>query len=119
MDVSLKEFRKAIEKLDAALQEEKTEYLRDSVIQRFEFCVELAWKTAKKALGSSKTSSKLVLREMLQNNLIDDADFWFQSIDQRNLTSHTYNEDIAESVYSFAEKFLPYAQKLLEKLEKL
>jgi hypothetical protein len=34
----------------------------------------------------------------------------------RNLSSHTYKEDLAEQVYSFAQDFLPELKKLSHNL---
>ena len=117
MAVSLNEFKKALESLEEALAAEKTDLNRDASIQRFEFCVELAWKTSKKVMGTSTSAPKQVIREMAQSNLITDVDFWLTTIDQRNLSSHTYNKNLAEKVYSFAKDFLPKAKDLLSKLE--
>ncbi|MBC99351.1 MAG: hypothetical protein CME63_16530 [Halobacteriovoraceae bacterium] len=119
MAVSLTELEKVVKALEEALKAEKNELVRDATIQRFEFCVELSWKTAKKKMGTSTTAPKQVIREMAQNKMITDADFWLKSIDQRNLSSHTYNEDLAEQVYSFAADFLPEAQKLIKVLNTL
>ena len=118
MAISTKEFLKASKKLGDALAQEKNEFIRDSVIQRFEFCVELAWKTGRKVMGTATSAPKQVMREMAQNALIDEVDIWLQAIEQRNLSSHTYNEDLAEEVYTFIVKFYPNIQKLAETLEK-
>lgn len=122
MSVSIYELKKATMALEAALNAEKTDLNRDATIQRFEFCVELAWKTSKKIMGTSTTAPKQVIREMAQNGLLLDEEevaFWLLSIDQRNLSSHTYNEVLAEKVYAFAQVFLPKAQGLIVKIEEL
>jgi nucleotidyltransferase substrate binding protein (TIGR01987 family) len=119
MAVSLEELSKALVSLEEALTVEKTDISRDASIQRFEFCVELAWKSAKKAMGTSTTAPKQVIREMAQNGLIENVDFWLKSIDQRNLSSHTYNQKLAEEVYAFAKSFLNPAKQLLTKLQAL
>jgi len=116
MAVSLTELSKALASLEKALTVEKTDISRDASIQRFEFCVELSWKSAKKVMGTSSTAPKQVIREMAQNGLIENVEFWLNSIDQRNLSSHTYNEKLAEEVYAFAESFLDPAKQLLAKL---
>jgi nucleotidyltransferase substrate binding protein (TIGR01987 family) len=115
--VSLIELTKALASLEEALTVEKTDISRDASIQRFEFCVELSWKSAKKVMGTSATAPKQVIREMAQSGLIENVEFWLKSIDQRNLSSHTYNEKLAEEVYAFAESFLQPAKQLLEKLQ--
>ena len=122
MDISLVEFTKALDALAKALAEPKTDIVRDATIQRFEFCVELAWKSAKKKMGITASAPKSVIREMAQNKLVDNVDevkFWLEAIDQRNLSSHTYKEILAEQVYNFAKSFLPIAQELLKRLERL
>lgn len=111
------EFEKSISKLKEALAQPKTEFLRDSVIQRFKFCIELAWKTSKKIMGSSTAAQKDVIREMAQSQYIDNVETWLKAIDMRNLSSHTYKEDLAELVYSFTQSFLPELQKLVERLK--
>lgn len=119
MDKTLTEFVKALSSLEKALNEPKSEIVRDATIQRFEFCVELAWKSAKRIMGTSTSAPKSVIREMAQNQLIDQVDFWLRAIDQRNLSSHTYKEELAEQVYHFAVQFLPEAKALLQRLEKI
>ncbi|MCB0411434.1 MAG: HI0074 family nucleotidyltransferase substrate-binding subunit [Bdellovibrionales bacterium] len=112
------EFQKAVTRLEEALDQPKDEFIRDSVIQRFEFCVELAWKTTKKVMGTPTSPPKDVVREMAKGGYIQDVDMWLLSIDMRNLTSHTYQEPLAEKVYDFAKAFLPHLKKLREKLLK-
>jgi nucleotidyltransferase substrate binding protein (TIGR01987 family) len=106
------EFSKAVSRLQEALEQPKNDFLRDSVIQRFEFSVELAWKTAKRIMGSATTAPKDIIREMAQARYIQNVDLWLEAIDMRNLSSHTYKEDLAERVYLFAQRFLPELQKL-------
>ena len=119
MAVSLEELSKALVSLEEALTVEKTDISRDASIQRFEFCVELAWKSARKVMGTSTTAPKQVIREMAQSGLIEDVEFWLKSIDQRNLSSHTYIQKLAEEVYAFAKSFLNPAKQLLTKLQGL
>lgn len=112
MAVSISQFSKAVKSLKEALARPKDEFIRDSVIQRFEFCIELAWKTSKKTMGSSSTAPKEVIREMAQNLYIADISLWLKAIDERNLSSHTYNEELAERVYLFVKNFYPELEKL-------
>lgn len=115
--MSLKEYTKALESLNLALQEKESDIVRDATIQRFEFCIELSWKCSKKILGTTSHSPKNVIREMAQENLIDDVKIWLKAIDFRNLSVHTYNEDIAIEVYNFIKEFFINFKKLKNKLE--
>ena len=80
MAVSLEELSKALVSLEEALTVEKTDISRDASIQRFEFCVELSWKSAKKVMGTSTAAPKQVIREMAQSGFIENVEFWLKSI---------------------------------------
>lgn len=90
--------------------------LRDATIQRFEFCVELSWKVSLKSLGATATSAKPALREMLRSAYITDINLWFDFIEARNKSSHTYDENIAVEVFSHIAGFIVEARALLLKL---
>lgn len=95
---------KAVARLSDACAQPSNEFMRDSVIQRFEFCWELAWKTLRlwlEYLGVEATNPRDVFREALQNSLIQDGNAWSELQRMRNLTSHTYDEKLAEQVYQF------------------
>lgn len=125
MGVSILELEKAVKALEEAIylyDHAKTEIekkaFRDAAIQRFEFSIELSWKTSMKVLGSTTAAAKIAVREMGRNNLIDDVDSWLKFIDGRNETSHTYDEDVAQRVYLMVLQFQPFVQKLLIELQK-
>ena len=117
MAVSIEEYSKALRSLDEALSLPKNDIVRDATIQRFEFCIELAWKTAKKVMGTQSSAPKQVIREMAQNSLIDNVDLWFDFLEDRNLSSHTYDEVLAEKVFASAQRFLGEGKKLEAKLK--
>lgn len=116
--MKLDEFTRAVHRLEEAIEQEKNDFIRDSVIQRFEFSIELAWKTAKKTMGVTTSAPKDVIREMAQSGYIEDVAIWLKAIDMRNLSSHTYKENLAEQVYGFACDFLPSLKALVSRLEK-
>jgi nucleotidyltransferase substrate binding protein (TIGR01987 family) len=91
--------------------------LRDSCIQRFEFCVELSWKTSMRVLGLEIKSPNTSIREMARNNLIDNTQTWFNLLDARNKTSHTYDEEIASEVFKITQDSISYFDSLYEKLK--
>jgi nucleotidyltransferase substrate binding protein (TIGR01987 family) len=78
--------------------------IRDSVIQRFEFCRELAWKVLKLRLeqvGIMVLIPHDVFLEALEKGLIEYGNTWSEVQRMRNLTSHTYDEKLADQVYQF------------------
>ena len=97
-------FEKALLQLDKALKEPESEFIRDAAIWRFEFTYELAWKTLKAYLATldiTALNPKETLKAAYQQGLLTDADAWGDLHQKRNLTSHTYDEDLAESVYHY------------------
>gem|GEM_PF-4768335 len=44
------------------------------------------------------------MKKSFEISLIEDIDLFIDMIDIRNLTSHTYNEELAEDVYEFIKK---------------
>ncbi len=114
---------KALSSLTEVLKEKKTDIVRDATIQRFEYTFELSWKILKRYIESQnhtlEPSIKNVFREAGKLGLIESVEDWFDFLEARNLTSHTYEESIAERVYTVAIEFEKSAQFLLKRLEKL
>jgi len=101
------------------------ESLRSGVIQNFEVAYELSWKIMKKWLAYNVGYSMVdgiprfeLFKLAVENGLISDSEIWFDFHDAGNKTSHEYSENIAEFVFEYALKFLPYAKAFLEILEK-
>jgi nucleotidyltransferase substrate binding protein (TIGR01987 family) len=86
----------------------KSEIEQAGVIQAFEYTFELAWKTMKKILeenGMKEVYPRDVFRAAAAGGLINDPEAWFDYLEKRNITSHTYDEDKAELVLSICENF--------------
>lgn len=115
----ISDYLKALAQLEKAAERPKDEFLRDSVIQRFEFTHELAWKMLKlklEAEGLLVRTPRETMQEALQAGLIEDGNLWSDMQKMRNLTSHTYREKLADEVYDFVvTRGLPLFQKLAEK----
>ena|SRR3989338_9951740 len=115
-------YSQAIDRLEEALnQEQITEISRDASIQRFEFTVELAWKSIQKFLRQEQIicrSPKECLKEAFTFGLIQDDKKWIQMMEDRNLTVHTYQERMAEEIYTRLNQYIPLFKDLLTHLEK-
>lgn len=87
----------------AAYDETPNSVVRDGVIQRFEFCTELAWKSAREYLldqGYTEINSpKSVMRQAYADGLISDQDGWLKLLEDRNLTSHIYSDTTADEIF--------------------
>lgn len=100
------QFEAAVSRLREALEDYRSTPLssvRDGVIQRFEFCAELAWKTMREYLldqGYTEINSpKAVIRQAFAYGMIEDAEGWVRLMNDRNLTSHVYDERTAEEIF--------------------
>jgi nucleotidyltransferase substrate binding protein (TIGR01987 family) len=119
----LPDFESAIQRLKEVLEKPKDEFIRDSAIKRFEIVFDMAWKTLKAYLEEKHNvqcvSPKTCFREAYNKNFITEYDtFWVELADKRNLTAHTYKEDLAEEVFAFLPKALEHFQKLDQHLRK-
>jgi nucleotidyltransferase substrate binding protein (TIGR01987 family) len=98
------DFQKAVTRLEETCAQPESSFLRDSVIQRFEFSWELAWKMLKLRLaylGVEALNPGDVIRQSLQAGLIHDGNAWTEAQHHRNMTSHTYDEPLSLTVYAF------------------
>ena len=90
------------EAIELAHQRHLSKLEKQGLIQSFEFTHELGWKVLKDYLEDRGVSgligSKDATRSAFQNGLIEDGQAWMDMIKARNLTSHTYNQDVAESI---------------------
>ena len=129
-------FEKALQKLDLAVKYirqniltadgenmDRTldEMIREGLIQRFEYTHELAWNVMKdyaEYQGNPNVGgSRDATREAFELKLISNGSVWMDMILSRNQTSHTYNEQIAEEIYSkilneYYPEFLEFQVKM-------
>lgn len=111
---------RAVERLEKALSQPKDEFVRDSAIQRFEFCFELSWKVLQSYLeleGLEARSPRAAIRGAFQVGLLSDDTGWLDILELRNLTSHTYDEALAEKLYAALPAVLLRFRSLLERLK--
>lgn len=119
----LEQLNKAIARLSEVLNVPKNDIARDSAIQRFEFTLDLAWKSLKSLLEKKKGvvchSPKDCLKEAFAQAVLEYDDFWISLVDMRNETVHTYNDIFADKVYQELPKALIYFENLKKALDKL
>ena len=110
MDIQLK--KEQTQRALASLQELVSKYsenqtdviLRDALIQRFEYSTEAFWKYLKAYLQTEHNLSANSPREVIRTGLFaklyseEISQELLQMLDDRNLTSHTYVEELAESI---------------------
>ena len=97
---------KALATLFELAGEPASKLVRDAAIQRFEYSFEAIWKTAQLVLrtryGVELGAPKPVIRACFENGILDEAQtrLALAMTDHRNLTSHTYNEALADEIFA-------------------
>lgn len=103
--LALESFEKALARLHEVLAENETAIVRDALIQRFEFTFETGWRAAYRwlrARGAAVNEEAFsVLPRAFANQLVTSDDDWSEIRRNRNLTSHTYKEELAIEVAAF------------------
>ena len=127
-------YRKALAKLTQAVDlmseqverdESVDELLQEGLIQRFEYTHELAWKVMKDYAEyqgyTDVRGSRDAIRKALEMNLIDDKQ-WMETIEDRNLTVHNYDNEVASEIYEnimhvYFPLFVAFGQKMQSLIE--
>lgn len=115
-------FKKALASLEAVylqpMRQDRTNI--DATIQRFEFTFELAWKFLKDYFfdkGIDLNYPKEVIQEAFRVNLIENESVWISMLRDRNMTSHTYDEKLADTIFLNIRNYVPEIRTLLNKIE--
>jgi nucleotidyltransferase substrate binding protein (TIGR01987 family) len=123
-EIARTQYNRALDRLHEVVALDESDIIRDSLIQRFEFTYELAWKCmfywlrdqGEKVLEMQKP----IIDAAFRCELIGDPQLWEAIKDQRDETSHTYNEAKAVFVSAFVRgQALPAFDALREKLKTL
>jgi len=119
---ALRFFERRCEDSNPPSQDER-DLLLSGVVQNFEFTYEMSWKFMQRWLEfnlgvgtTSGTTRKQLFRLAFESRLIGDVEAWFAFHELRNLTSHTYDPEVAEEIRKGAEGFAIEAVGLLEAL---
>ncbi|WLR51895.1 HI0074 family nucleotidyltransferase substrate-binding subunit [Bacillus tianshenii] len=96
---------------------------RDASIQRFEFSFEACWKAAKQYLndieGIDVPSPKGVIRSLRETSILtaEETIAGLTMVNDRNLTVHTYNEEVAIKIHSHLEEYYQLLVTMIERMK--
>lgn len=107
-----KAYLSLVESKEALENDPDNDFIQDSLIRRYEYTLELAWKTMKDYLENEGfmdvTSPKKAVRKAFQERMIQDGSAWITALDDCNKTSHAYDENMAKEVIrSITEQHIP------------
>lgn len=131
MAVDISPFLKTVERLAAGLARYRTDendsHLRDGLIQQFEFTYDVAHKTLRRVLEAraadpaeiDRMSFPTLIRTAFEQGLLEEGwPKWQDFRENRNITSHTYDEDLARKVANAIPRFLDEVRDLADKLSR-
>jgi len=110
INYKLTDLEKALDKLHESSSRDasKDDIVIDATIQRFEFTYELSWKLMKIYLeynGNLEANSpRRVIKESFKEGMIVKGDEWIKMLEDRNRTSHTYDEQTANEIFLAIKK---------------
>ena len=118
-------YKKALATVKNAVELAKSRKLSDlekqGLIQGFEFTFGLAWNVMKDYLEEQGVAgiigSKNAIRHAFSTNLIDDGQVWLDMLNDRNLASHSYDEDTAKDlvaviIQNYYNQFTAFEEKM-------
>lgn len=91
---------------------------KEGTIQRFEFTVELAWKTLKDYLEYEgqvidPVTPRNVIKEAFAARILSEGQVWIDMLNHRNLLSHTYDEATFDTaVLAIRDRYLAAIEEL-------
>lgn len=118
-----KALRELMEAVNLAHQRPLSKLETQGLIQAFEFTHELSWNVMKDLIAAHGDNtiigSRDATREAFQKGLISEGQIWMDMIKSRNLTSHTYNENVAldiadRIIHQYSAKFQDFEKKMFE-----
>ena len=119
----LQNFQKTLKSLQTALNiSSPDEVQRAGMIQYFEMTFELGWKVLKDYLetqGFSEVSSpRQAIKKAYEQGLLENGRGWLKGLEDRNLTSHTYDEIAAKKVEALIkEEYIKLFESLAHTME--
>lgn len=128
MKLDLSSFNKAITSFKIAIDEynkdTKNFFVRDSVIQRFEYTYSLSLKMIKRYLENNEENvnefsfNELIRTANEKGLLLDNLENWNNYRLKRNIISYTYDADKAQEIISIVDNFYNEVKFLYKELEK-
>ncbi|MBR4383865.1 MAG: HI0074 family nucleotidyltransferase substrate-binding subunit, partial [Selenomonadaceae bacterium] len=116
-------FAKSLAVLSKSNKDTTDEIYRMGIIGQFHLTFELSWKALREILllhGVSEAASgspREILKAGYQVHFLDDENLWLDMLKRRNLTTHVYNENIADELVTLIfERYITALENLRDEL---
>jgi len=120
LSAAVEDFRSSLEIDLSTYSEKEADLLKNGQIQKFEFSIEILWKTLRVFLyeihGIDIQSPKGVIKKFFELGYINyqTSDDLLRSIEIRNTLSHVYKKEVFQSMY---REILPFPEVFIKVLE--
>ena len=117
---ALDKFVNVVERYEEFKNEGFEDIYLDLIVKRFEFTYEMSWKALKRYLeflGFEPKNPRMTFKEAYSQQLIADEEIWLDMIEQRNLSSHIYDESEIKEILDKKDTYKLAFLELKTKLE--
>lgn len=120
-----KEMQDAYKDVTADRTKIEQDAIQDSLVKRFEYTLETAWKSCKRYLKeegfleASTGSPKSIMRLAGEAGIIGNVENWIHYINARQSTYHDYSEQKAKEILAVADDFYKDAIELYQYMSNL
>ena len=111
-------FESSFQYLEQAMKVENPDIIHKAgLIHFFEMSIELAWKTLKDYLEEhgfiDVNTPRKCIKKAFEIELISDGNSWLKALEDRNFTTHTYDEANAnEAIMLLHDEYFPLLKEL-------
>lgn len=119
LEAALSNFRDALTLEPSLFPELVADNIKSGQIQKFEFTVELLWKTVQVFLfevdGIDVVTPKSVAKEFVEAGYCDyeNYELFIRAINDRNQLSHIYRQEMAESIWQRLPEYVGMVGRLV------
>jgi len=116
-------FEKSLNYLQEGIKIKNRDIIQKAgLIQFFEISIELSWNLLKDFLEEQGfhdlKSPRDSIKKAFEVALIQNGHIWLQALNNRNMTSHTYDEEMADKVVEeIIHVYYPLLQQLYDRLK--
>lgn len=117
---ALEKFESAVNRYEEFKNEGFEDIYLDLIVKRFEFTYEMSWKALKRYLeflGFEIKNPRQSFKEGYSQQILENENVWLEMIEQRNLSSHVYDEIEISEILEKKDIFLEAFKKLKVQLE--
>lgn len=119
LEAALSNFRDALTLQPSLFPELVADNIKSGQIQKFEFTVELLWKTVQVFLfevdGVDVVTPKSVAKEFVEAGYCDyeEYELFIRAINDRNQLSHIYRQEMAESIWQRLPEYVQMTERIV------